>query len=337
MKTIQVGPNSVHFTRFIKEVVARNITCAIVSDDHLSEVSSLGALHLGTFKSFNLLTLFREYRKLKGFLKKEQPQIVHVHQINRLAFFATRAARKLKIPVISTAWGSDVLLMPQKNKLNAALVRYVLKHSTYVTADAQSMIDAMQKIIPSEIKYKHIQYGIEVVKPAEKENIIFSNRFLTPLYRIAQIIEYFIPFSAKHPEWKLVIASTGSDEALLKSMVDVNSISDKVEFVGWLTKEENEFWYAKSKVYISIPSSDGTSVSVLEAMSAGCIPILSDLQVSKEWIIHLKNGILEQESINPFLELDKIDSNTLQQINFKLIEDKASKAKCMTKFIALYH
>lgn len=336
MKTIQVGPNSVHFTRFIKALLARNIDCAIVSDDHLKEVSSLGKFHLANVKTFNFLTLFKEYRRIVRFMKKERPQVVHIHQINRLAYFATRAARKLKIPVVSTAWGSDVLLMPQKNKLNAAMVSYVLRHSMYVTADAQSMIDAMQQLVPNVTKYKHIQYGIELIKPVVKENIIFSNRFLTPLYRVAQIITYFKPFSDIHPDWKLVIASMGSDEAHLKSMVEAYSISEHVEFVGWLSKAENDMWYAKSKVYISIPSSDGTSVSVLEAMSAGCIPILSDLQVSKEWITHLKNGIIEHESINPFFELDKIDLHTLQQINQKLIEDQASQANCMSKFIALY-
>jgi glycosyltransferase involved in cell wall biosynthesis len=40
----------------------------------------------------------------------------------------------------------------------------------------------------------------------------------------------------------------------------------------------------QAAVYVSVPSSDGTSVSLLEAMTAGAYPIVSDLAANREWV-----------------------------------------------------
>lgn len=47
----------------------------------------------------------------------------------------------------------------------------------------------------------------------------------------------------------------------------------------------------KNDVFISIPSSDSTSVSLLEAMCCGLFPIVSDLPANREWIHDKKMAI----------------------------------------------
>ena len=44
-------------------------------------------------------------------------------------------------------------------------------------------------------------------------------------------------------------------------------------------------------VFVSVPSSDGTSVALLQAMAAGCFPIVSDLPSQRELIDHGVNGL----------------------------------------------
>jgi glycosyltransferase involved in cell wall biosynthesis len=90
--------------------------------------------------------------------------------------------------------------------------------------------------------------------------------------------------------------------------------------VGWLQKADNAAWYAKSTYYISIPESDGTSVSVLEAMSAGCIPIVSELPVSKEWITNGLNGVIEQQGENPFVKAIDLDLEKCAKINQQSVQ-----------------
>ncbi|HBE80849.1 MAG TPA: glycosyl transferase family 1, partial [Firmicutes bacterium] len=49
-------------------------------------------------------------------------------------------------------------------------------------------------------------------------------------------------------------------------------------------------YLAASHLMVSIPKSDGTPVSLLEAMAAGCLPVLADLPVYHDWITDGVNG-----------------------------------------------
>jgi glycosyltransferase involved in cell wall biosynthesis len=150
------------------------------------------------------------------------------------------------------------------------------------------------------------------------------------------VIDYFKEFVQLHPEWKLVIGGTGEEtEALLKQVEKLN-LTDKVEFVGWLQKADNAAWYAKSTFYISIPESDGTSVSVLEAMSAGCVPVVSDLPVSKEWITNGVNGVIEQLGKNPFVQAIDLDGEKCSEINQKKVQERATRAASSKRFKEIY-
>ncbi|HLB22651.1 MAG TPA: glycosyltransferase, partial [Dehalococcoidia bacterium] len=47
---------------------------------------------------------------------------------------------------------------------------------------------------------------------------------------------------------------------------------------------------AGAEVFVSAPSSDGTSVALLQSMAAGCFPIVSDLETQREWVEDGVNG-----------------------------------------------
>jgi glycosyltransferase involved in cell wall biosynthesis len=48
----------------------------------------------------------------------------------------------------------------------------------------------------------------------------------------------------------------------------------------------------KTDVYVSTSLSDGTSVSLLEAMASGAFPVVTDIAANKEWIADGINGFL---------------------------------------------
>ena len=89
-------------------------------------------------------------------------------------------------------------------------------------------------------------------------------------------------------------------------------------------------------IYISIPASDGTSVSLLEAMSASCIPIVSDLPVSQEWIRQNENGVIEMRGHNPIDQAIKINREQCISINSQLINDRATRKSSIDQFLKAY-
>lgn len=335
MKILIVGPNSIHVSSYITSLVQFEKELYLLSEEKCA-FEGIKQEFKVNFRNLNPISIFKNYTILKKILREIKPDVIHIHQINRLAFFVSKASKLLKIPVVSTAWGSDVLIMPFKNSFYKYLVSTTLANSFVTTADSLDMLEKMKSISSENIGTELLQYGIDIVNCVEKENIIYSNRLHRPLYRIDQIINYFSEFNNTNPDWKLIIAGTGDQTKELQEQVIRLNLEQKVSFVGWLNKAENHHWYAKSKVYISIPESDGTSVSLLEAMSAGCIPIVSDLPVSKEWIEQGKNGIIEEPGQNPFNKLNDLQIEELTEFNLKLIHQKAARSKSTQRFLELY-
>lgn len=336
MKVLIAAPESVHVLNYCEMMKRFPELCLVGLTEHPFENPFVSESFQIPFRSKNPLRLLLNYWKLKAKIKLTCPDIIHVHQLNRFAFVISIIAKKLSIPLISTAWGSDVLLIPQQNLLYRFIIKSILKNSYCVTADSKHMITTIHNIWPA-CNTEFCIYGIDVIKPGLKENIVYTNRLHRPLYRNKLIIDLFGKFVVNLPEWKLVIAGSGEETPALKQQVADMALTDKIEFTGWLMKEENSAWYQKAKIYVSLPESDGTSISLLEAMSAGCIPVLPDLPVSYEWIKDAENGIIcNTSSESPFDDVLKIDFEKASVYNAELISQSFSKEKSSEKFKSIY-
>ena len=286
----------------------------------------------------NPFQFIKNIKKLTRIISKFKPSIIHVHQANSYAFMAVLANRS-KIPLVLTTWGSDVLLLPQKGFLQRAMVRFVLKKATVITADANFMAEAIHQLIGKK-EVNIANFGVEFQKNNEvitREFIIYSNRMHEPLYNIDQLIYQLKDFLLENPKWKLIIAAEGTQTTYLKKIVANEFPKNTIEFVGFLSPEENILYYKKAMLYISIPKSDGTSISLLEAMAYGCLPITSDLPANKEWITTLENGIISHgnltQDVEKALTLDRV---AIQEKNKMIIENRATKETNKRLFSAMY-
>jgi glycosyltransferase involved in cell wall biosynthesis len=156
------------------------------------------------------------------------------------------------------------------------------------------------------------------------------------LYKIDQVIADFAAFYQQHRDWKLVIGGTGDQTENLKTLVAKSGVEEAVEFVGWLNAEQNAHWYSRAKIYVSIPESDGMSVSVLEALSAGCIPVCSDIAVTHSWMKDGVNGIIRKSNMNPFEEALTINSENCIKQNREWVSSFAYRSATIPRFIAIY-
>lgn len=270
-----------------------------------------------------------------------KPDIIHVHQINSVAFYAIYALKNIGIPIVSTAWGSDILITPQKSFILKQIVKYCLRHSDMITADAEYLGQEVLKYIPKhKEKLVIANFGMKVNEEllnTPKENIIYSNRLHKPLYNIDKIIRAFKKLQDYKPNnYILVIGAIGEETDNLKKLVSDLGISDKVKFLGWVSLEENHLWYAKSKFYVSIPDSDATSISLLEAMYYGCYPIVSSLPAKREWISDRVNGAYYNGDFNFILDKPQSILDTVAGINKRLIEKKGTLEVAYQKFTAIY-
>jgi glycosyltransferase involved in cell wall biosynthesis len=67
---------------------------------------------------------------------------------------------------------------------------------------------------------------------------------------------------------------------------------DRVYFPGQVNFAGLPGYYRSSSLYLSASHSDGTSISLLEALGCGCPVLVSDIPGNREWITPGKQGWL---------------------------------------------
>lgn len=336
-KLLLVSSNTIHTYKYL-QLVEDYFDEVLLITNEKSTIYDYPTIEL-SFK-LKIKKLFSTVKEIKKQISLFQPTIIHIHQANSYAFFTLLANKNSVVPTVLTAWGSDILLLPKSSFLLKHMVQYNLRNADFLTSDSTFMAEEMKKLVPLKNEILIANFGIDV-KPlsCEKENIVYSNRLHKKLYRVDKIIDAFVRFKKNEvsENWRLVIAATGVETESLKQKVESLGLQNDIDFVGWIQKEDNERWYSKAKIWVSIPESDATSISLLEAMACGCLPVVSDLPANREWIQSGVNGIivddLESDFISAALSLNQVDA---KEINKQRIVQDGTKESNRKKFIELY-
>ena len=339
LKILVIGTCSPHVANHILRIKDEDTRIEVISNGR-THFSGEEPIHLVDFSLAKCWNLFLTTRRIKKLIININPDVIHIHQANSVAFYSILANRTLHVPTILTAWGSDILLNPQKNILLKWIVRFTLRKTDFFTADSTHLAQEMRKLVPDKsLDITVCNFGIAPIKmEVTKKKLIYSNRNHNPLYRIDLVIEGFERFSNTElgKDWKLVVAGSGSETEKLKSMVHAKRMSEKITFVGFVNKEQNFKNYAEASLFVSIPMSDATSISLLEAMYYKCIPVLSHLPANEEWVKDSDNGILVKElSENYFKRALEIDLERVGEKNHAIILEQGTESVSRQKFKAV--
>jgi glycosyltransferase involved in cell wall biosynthesis len=322
-----IGSPSIHTENFFQLMKEEFAEIKLISDVN--------------FSLWSISAQFNTAKEIRQIAREFNPDIVHIHQVNSIAYYALKAAAPLGIPTVLTAWGSDIYLTPHRSFLLKMLVRWNLKHADSFTADSKDLAEHMQALLPErkmDILIANFGMSLQPIL-AEKEKVFYSNRLHKKLYRIDYILRAFAKFKSQpnREEWKLIVGAVGEETENLKALAHSLGIESSTTFVGWLQPEDNANNYAKATYYISIPESDATSISVLEAMAYGCIPILSNLPSSREWISHGETGFIVEDVESDFISnAFAFDLKDASQKNKERIERDGTKDANRKKFLSLY-
>jgi glycosyltransferase involved in cell wall biosynthesis len=67
-------------------------------------------------------------------------------------------------------------------------------------------------------------------------------------------------------------------------------VLERVHFVGRISQNELPRYYRAADLYISASHSDGSSVSLMEALACGVPSLVSDIPGNREWVTPGKEG-----------------------------------------------
>jgi glycosyltransferase involved in cell wall biosynthesis len=250
---------------------------------------------------WRLVNGFRYQRRGLGrVIDSVEPDVVHAHYVVEHGFYAALAGRR---PLVMTAWGSDVLVAPRRSPLTQAIARYALRRADLVTSNNGYMARRLAELGAPADRVVVVVLGADAffleapeasvnLRPdGETPPTIISVRSLdSRLYNVDVIVRAMALVRKRVPDARLLVASEGRLRAGLERLALRLGLRGAVAFLGHLDREALRDALASSHVYVSVPRSDATAVSTLEAMAVGCFPIVSDLPSQEELVQDGENG-----------------------------------------------
>ena len=286
--------------------------------------------------------LLRQLPLLAAWLKTVRPDWIHAHYLSSHGTLAWLATRWLGAPgrVVGSAWGSDILVTPQHSRLMRWITRRVLAACALATSDSQVMTRAMQALGAGEVMT--FPFGLEALPAlpapgAKQDHLVFANRGLETLYRPDRVLALFAGLAQAWPDAQLVVANDGALRPALQQQAAALGLADQVQFIGRVDAATQAGWYARARWYASLPASDSVSVSVLEAMAHGCIPILSDLPANRELVTSGRNGWVADGDVLPTaadLQPLLARADSIAAANHAWVAGHALFGPCVAAFLA---
>lgn len=232
---------------------------------------------------------------LRRIMREFRPDVVSAHFVPNYGLMAALAYRG---PWVMSAWGSDIMSVPEKSSFHRWRTRFVLDRAPWVTSDAQVLTEKIHSFgVPAD-RILTFPYGVDTglfapgAPPAQPGPLILSNRKLEALYRIDVVIDAFSAVREALPDAALTIAGDGGEKARLVERADSSTGVARIRFIGDVAHDRMPALLREHHIYLSTSPADTTSVSLLEAMAVGLFPIVTDIPANREWITDGENGRL---------------------------------------------
>jgi len=244
--------------------------------------------------------------KLNYLLWDLKPDLVHVHW----AHYAPSVKRVWDGPTIVTSYGSDIHRLGEQPKRVQADIVDGLRQVDVITCDSRDTQARIRDLTgQTDDRVRVIQWGVDArlfspgtPDPAlfrslvgRNRPVVYSARNFTPLYNLDVVLNAFkIVLEEFRDALLLMKYNSGTPEyrTMIEDRIAADGFADSVHIVETMPYERIPDLLRMANVMVSIPSSDSTPMSLLEAMASGVPPIVSDLPALREWITDGWNGYL---------------------------------------------
>jgi glycosyltransferase involved in cell wall biosynthesis len=274
------------------------------------------------------------------------PDIVHAHYITSYGYLAARCNRH---PLVMTAWGSDILVTPHRSRPVRWLTAWTLQQADLVTGDSLDLLQEIAQYRP-RATLRQVHWGADMGKfepldwGAKTGFQIVSLRSWEPNYNIDTIVEAVALLRERQPHAQvhLHLLGGGPDEPRLRKLVQTLGMTDVVTLHGRVDDAAMVAVLQACKVSVSVPTSDATSVSMLESMACALAVVASDLPANRQWLgddapmlVAPRDACALGEALDM---LCRNDAMALQrgQRNLALMRREGARAVQMDAMAALY-
>ncbi|MBP4139371.1 glycosyltransferase [Flavobacterium geliluteum] len=281
-------------------------------------------------------------------IRKEQPDMIIAERTTSYGFLAAISGMKT-IAIAQQGrtdlWPEGSFLYPFKKLIQ----KHAFKKAHLIHAWGPVMTVSMKAIGVDMRKVLVLPKGIDLslftpsINTSNKIEAIVT-RSLQPEYRHEIILKAFGILHQKQIDFSLTIVGDGSRLQFLKDLATALQIDNKVIFTGRIPNTTLPKLLQESNIYISMPTTEGVSASLFEAMACCTYPIVSDIPGNQSWITHGQNGqLIEIDNIEKLAEAlvltfeNSASRNQAILQNRKFVEENANYDLNMKIISEQYH
>lgn len=330
---------SIHIAKYVNYYANKSdydVCIATFSQTNCTDCKNVNFLskYMVTTGGGNYHYLFSIF-KLALLIRKYNPDYINAHFSYSMGFIALLAmilsGINAKFSVV--CHGSDIMAYP--HKWCFWLNKIVLNAAERIIAVSEPMYKKLLswKINPQKIFVG--QYGVLIEKKesVKRDIDIISIRDASPNSQI----EFMLCALSKIENIrykKIVFVIPNIDRKRLETLKEKYSY---IKFYERMSHSDIVSLLVRTKIYISATKSDGTSLSLLEAMAYGAYPIVSNIPTNACWIQNDVNGKLFQTEseficdVNKTINLSASEYKSVRKSNYSLVDCKCNYYKQMKK------
>jgi L-malate glycosyltransferase len=237
-------------------------------------------------------------------LEQIRPDLIHAGPVQSCGFMAAMAGCH---PLMVMSWGSDILVDADRDEMSRWVTRYTLSRSEMLVCDCQAVRAKVQQWVdyPDE-RVVQFPWGIDLHRfetgpasgalrnrPGWKDGrIILSTRSWEPIYGIDILLKAFQQAHSENPNLRLVLMGDGSLAGSIHQFIREHHLDRVIYRPGMVSHAELPEYFRATDLYVTCSYSDGTSISLLEALASGLPVVVTDAPGNREWVVPGENGWL---------------------------------------------
>lgn len=314
-------------------------------------------------KAASRLDVVRRMLEARRVVREVAPDIVHAHNARGPGWYGAFTGRH---PFVIHAYGSD--LMPYyydgSNRFGRFLTSYACRKADRLVVTGEHMIEASghlriprEKItvLPRGVDTSRFTPGLDTAALREELGIgnagpvVFSPRYQIDeaLYNFDTIIESIPLVRERYPRVLYIQLYEGARSharAPLEEMAARLGVAENYRMVESVGNARMPMFYNLADAVVSVTSTDGFPVTVLEASACGAPMVVTKLDYTKEWFVDGENGLLIGErdpgelagAVMAILG-DLSLREKMARINRAQVLERADYGTCMKRLESMYY
>jgi L-malate glycosyltransferase len=246
-------------------------------------------------------SLKRNLPEFRSIVAELHPDLIHAGPVQNCGYLAAISGFH---PLIVMSWGSDLLVNASRGPQWMHATETALHSADGFLCDCEAVRNEARKYVSlPDWRIAQFPWGVSagVFSPdGPKTRISFGpetvrficTRSWEPIYGLDILLKAFLRAHTLDNRLRLLLLGDGSQRGWIHEFISRNSLADVVLTPGRLPAAKLPLWFRAASAYVSCAESDGSSVSLLEAMATGLPVVVTNIPSNREWVREEENGWL---------------------------------------------